>query len=218
MLQYILMYRKIILFLIFCLSLASFYKYEEKVEGNSAIIVYEVYQKNQNDFLVTISSNSSFIEVLTDKKKSAKYFKLDSENEKYTMNREQDFLEFSGIANEDNFNKSIKVGSNSSWYINYFFFSDFILSQEERLPYFFALPFNQSVMKMVAIKEQVEQLEYNNQLVDAVKVRFTLDDWRSFMWSSYGWFRVDDGVLLKAEEMRGPPGSPKIFTFLLEEG
>ena len=86
-------------------------------------------------------------------------------------------------------------------------FRGFALSQKNEQLINLFVGFGSYFMQLNLIKEKTEKIKIKAGEFDAIKVRMTLPDWRAFMWSSYYWFRKDDGVLLKTEELRGPPGS-----------
>ena len=52
---------------------------------------------------------------------------------------------------------------------------------------------------------------------DAWKVRVTFADYRSMFWGAWYWYAVDDGTLLRYEEVRGGPGTPTTVGTLVED-
>ncbi len=88
-----------------------------------------------------------------------------------------------------------------------FQFKNFVFSGKSEQNINLFVGFGSYFMQLKLIRESTEKIKTKAGEFDAVKVRMTLPDWRAFMWSSSYWFRKSDGVLIKTEELRGPPGS-----------
>lgn len=60
-----------------------------------------------------------------------------------------------------------------------------------------------------------EKVLFNGKKVDAVKVLFTIDNaFFSLFWKVHHWYRLSDGVLLKYENIKTPPGDPVLKGYL----
>jgi hypothetical protein len=105
----------------------------------------------------------------------------------------------------------------ADWYANPFLYRGFVDKGATTSEFALVNPADCSVMKFKFIRQRAEKIRHNGAMVDAVKVKMVLPDWRERFWASYFWFRASDGVLIKAEELRGPPGSRKYFTELIAE-
>ena len=107
---------------------------------------------------------------------------------------------------------------NVPWFGSYIYLKQFILSKDKEAEHYLIVPENMSVMKLKAIKERIERVKYGEKDIEAYRVRTTFPDWRGMFWSSHYWHRLDDGILIRAEETRGPPGtSPTIMELIFEE-
>lgn len=69
----------------------------------------------------------------------------------------------------------------------------------------------------VATKVKREVQKWGTGEGETWKVRVTFDDFRSAFWGAWYWFRVSDGRLVRAEEVRGAPGTPVTVAVLTEE-
>lgn len=103
------------------------------------------------------------------------------------------------------------------WYANPFLYRGFVDQGITTSEFALVNPADRSVMKFKFIRQQRERIRHNGAMVEVVKVKMVLPDWRERFWASYFWFRASDGVLVKSEELRGPPGSRKYFTELVAE-
>ena len=128
-------------------------------------------------------------------------------NRTYSVQRNSQYLNFTNHSRGETQTKNIDI-SNQDWCGDFFFLKGFVLSDTTEKDFIMTMLFNQSVIKLKAIKEKDEVLTINKEKYDTIKVRITLPDWRSMFWSSYFWLRKSDGILVKSEEHRGPPGTP----------
>lgn len=94
--------------------------------------------------------------------------------------------------------------------------SGFVQSEEEKIEFWILQPNNLKLYKMVAIKQNTETINLNDQDVEALQIRVTLPGLASLFWSSTYWFRKSDGVYLRYEGVRGGPGTPKTIVELIK--
>ncbi len=72
-------------------------------------------------------------------------------------------------------------------------------------------------VQFIMEKEMTENLTINGKKTDTIKATMTFDDMRSFFWKAFYWYRKEDGVLVKSEVKRGPPGTAVTTTTLIKE-
>lgn len=211
------------LLLIFILVLGTLYAtdYTYQVLDKDSIVqvIYRI-KKQDNGYLMTYGDNQSKGAIQTDSNYCTVRMEMTqpaSQNQ-IVISRDESGLNLQGLMNGKLIDKTISLGSDP-WYGNYFSLTKFVLSDKSRQEYYMVMPDPKevSVMKMVAIKEQKETLQLGKQKVDTQKVRITLPDWRGMFWSSFLWFRLSDGLLVKTEELRGPPGTPLTKMELIKE-
>jgi hypothetical protein len=74
-----------------------------------------------------------------------------------------------------------------------------------------------SVMKMVARKMKDEPTGKGSDDSAAIKVVITLPGFKSLFWKITYWYRTTDGVVVRYEDVRGGPGTPKTIGTLIKE-
>jgi hypothetical protein len=104
-----------------------------------------------------------------------------------------------------------------AWYGSVLCLRDFVLQGRQSQEFYVTKPEEDRVLKLVAEREGVERVLVGGQDMDTVRVKFTLPDLRRLLWSSTYWFRASDGLFVKSEEQRGPPGTAKSRVELMEE-
>jgi hypothetical protein len=103
------------------------------------------------------------------------------------------------------------------WFGSVLLLKEFVLSGEKEILFYVTKPEEEKAVLIKAIHEGIEKVTVDSNQVEAVKVKFTVPDIRGLFWKSYYWYRAEDGILVKTEETRGPPGTPKARVELLEE-
>ncbi|GEM_PF-6896601 len=206
---------KILICLVFLsISFAAQYTYQEINNNQSNSYTYSIV-KTDSDYKLSFLTNSRKVTIFADHQMQARKIELIQDKNSFTVERDNNTLVFKGMYKDKQLNKSIKIDKDP-WFGNYHSLSQFAISKLDRQEYYMAILETQDIMKMVAIKEKVETVKIGDKNVDTQKVRITLADWRSMFWSSYAWFRLTDGLLVKTEELRGPPGSSLYYTELIE--
>lgn len=117
-------------------------------------------------------------------------------------------LLFKGRIGDDTID-STKNLKDEIWFGSVLLLRDFVLSDAKESIFYMTKPEEEKAIMLKAIRQEIEFVEVNGQRVEAVKIKFTLPDMRSIFWKSYYWFRLEDGLLVKTDETRGPPGAPK---------
>lgn len=103
------------------------------------------------------------------------------------------------------------------WYGSVLLLRDFVLTDEEEREFYVTKPEEERVVKLVAVRENVETVTVNGQECEAVKIKYTVPGFQGMFWKSYYWYRTSDGLLVKTEETRGGPGTPTVYAELKSE-
>ncbi len=184
------------------------YYYTLNVQGNAVTIVID----SKEEKWIAVCDTNMRVESVTI------FHKMDIR--KIELKREKNHVRFieNGI-------EKIKEIDSKSWFCSPHSLKPFILtSLKEKKLWIVSAQFGKDInkesgmttLKLVAKKSKRKTVQYGGEFDEAQEVHITFDDWRSFFWKSKNWFRVNDGMLLRTEERRGPPGTPKTITELVE--
>ncbi|MFH1429292.1 MAG: hypothetical protein ABIH39_06065 [Candidatus Margulisiibacteriota bacterium] len=198
-------------------KLSRKYIYKEQT-GTDVNSVEMIFKETDTGSILKLLSRNEIWETNSATDNAARNITLtytDSEDQ-ISVTREDNYLLFSGMQNSKEIIKSVRIDSNG-WYGSIFMFRGFVLSDLKQITAYMAVFNDQTAQKLVAIKGDIETITVNGKEYQAQKVKFTLPDWRSIFWASYYWFRVSDGVLVKTEETRGPPGTLETVMELITE-
>ncbi len=130
--------------------------------------------------------------------------------------RKQNDLIFDGTLQSSPVSKTVGIDHNR-WYGSKLLLRNFVLSSSTAEVFYMTSPERCRTVKLRAKKEGQEDIAVNGQVQRAVRVVFTLPKIRYRVWKSVFWYRATDGILLKAEEMRGPPWKAKTIVELIQE-
>lgn len=75
-----------------------------------------------------------------------------------------------------------------------------------------------NTMKFHLKKMAEETVEIDGAPWDTVRMAFRPDGFAGLFWSAQYWYRLSDGVLVKYEIPRGPPGTPITYGELVSDG
>lgn len=136
-------------------------------------------------------------------------YDMPREGKKLTAEREGNSLILKGT---DGKGKIIdkKINLKKKWLSSYSMMTEFVGSSKTEMEFCFIIPMDFSLVDMKAVKEKEEIIQINGLPVETVKVKITLPGFMGKFWSSYFWYRKDDGLFVKSEENRGGPGAPLI--------
>lgn len=132
-----------------------------------------------------------------------------------TFRRLGDVLRLTGSLGGKDVDKEFEV--DDVWFGSVLLLRDFVLSDRERTEFYVTKPEEERVVKLVAIREGAETITAGGRTCEAVKVKYTVPGFKGMFWQSYYWYRTSDGLLVKTEETRGMPGTPKVRAELLSE-
>jgi hypothetical protein len=85
----------------------------------------------------------------------------------------------------------------------------FVLSGEERVRFMVIQPFDVEPFVMVARARGTERVEAGDKTYEAVHVVVSPEGFASLFYRVHYWFRSSDGLFVRYEGTRGPPGTPK---------
>lgn len=104
------------------------------------------------------------------------------------------------------------------WYQNIGWAASNMLRRgHEELTFSLIRPDNFSTLNMHAEVVETEEIIYENEKHNAIKVKITLDGFLKHFWSGYYWYREDDYKMVKYHGTNGPPGSPVLTMLLINE-
>lgn len=132
-----------------------------------------------------------------------------------TMSRHGDTLRLTGTLDGEAVDKDFEV--DAPWYGSVLLLKEFALTDEEETLFYVTKPEEEKVVLLKAVREDVETVVVNGTPTEAVRIKYTVPGFRGMFWKSYYWYRTSDGLLVKTEETRGGPGTPKVFAELMEE-
>ena len=140
-------------------------------------------------------------------------------NEANYMNvvNEGDYIRLSGLKDGDNICSVVDKGM-YPWYQNIGWAASHMLSAgEKEITFSLLRPDNFSMVHMQAGVVEEEQVIYENELHDAIKVKITLTGFLRHFWCGYYCYRKSDYKMVKYHGATGGPGSPKLTMLLINE-
>jgi hypothetical protein len=84
----------------------------------------------------------------------------------------------------------------------------FSLSDRESVRFWAIRPDSLEVVKLLATRQDVESVATDAGSFSGRRVRISLGGLLSTFWKAHYWFRLDDGLFIRYEGVRGPPGTP----------
>jgi hypothetical protein len=178
-------------------------------ESNTTIILKndkELYTFNTNNSGATISGtilNNKVSSLISIMRNSDNYLKITKDNKTTIKNIDPD-----------------------PWYISMNQLRSFVKSSETRKGFWIvSADFDEvksvekgiTAIKFAAIKKGKEDVILQNKIIKAIKITITFTDWKAVFWRSHYWFRLSDGVMIRSEQVRGGPGTPKTIIELTNE-
>ncbi len=190
--------------------------YEERT-GDKVILKNYTLESSADGYQLTIDQPDSVILSRSDKSLQTyfEHYKSKLNDDEVLVRLENGSLLFSGTI-ENKECSSEKESDQLPWFGSKLFLRDFVLSQDEKIEFLMTRPEDLKAIGLKAVKEGQEVVEIEGQKVEAIRVKFSLDDLRALFWSSTFWFRAADGILVKTEEVRGGPGTPPPHTVRVE--
>lgn len=145
-------------------------------------------------------------------------YDMEKENGDYLHIRKVgEILKINGMKEGDPIHHLKPVGD-TPWYQNIGWAStNMLLQGKEECLFRMLRPDNFSVLSMKAEVVGYESIIIRNGSVNAVKVRVSLTGFLQHFWSGYYWYRRSDYQMLKYSGKSGPPGSPSMQMFLIDE-
>jgi hypothetical protein len=196
--------------------------YLERTTDKTDTCKYSII-KDGNKILLEISYCDETYELKTDsaysahsceikQKATARHIKFERKTEKM-------------ICSSDAQSQEYKM-ENLPWYQTPFSLSEFITSDKKDVMFYTATLYDEqekkdnaggAIMKMVARKMKNEQITLPQGAYPSVKVTITLPGLKSLFWKITYWYRESDGIVVRYEDVRGGPGTPKTIGTLINE-
>jgi len=128
----------------------------------------------------------------------------------YTVTRTGNELDVEGMIGSSHVSRHIAIDARP-WYEDLERSARAAVVAGSRTPivYWIIHPWEGSAYLLQARFEAREQLQVQGALVDAIRVRVSPTGILRLFWSAAYWFRADDGVFVRYEGVRGPPGTPR---------
>jgi hypothetical protein len=120
---------------------------------------------------------------------------------------------------------AIKKIDGAPWYVSMNALSDFVKSERKRREFWVisadfadmsSVEKGVSMLKLAAVRKKPQRVSCDGATVYAIKIVITFADWRSLFWHADYWYRPDDGVMVRSEQVRGGPGTPTTVVELVE--
>lgn len=213
-------------FVALCLCAASAWSFDHEIttliydESSSEGSVKKEYviTKQNDSYLVTMTESSKVIQIKTDLDLATyqEHYMSSRGSDEIVVTRDGGKLFFEGKVGSKERESSMKVDG-APWYASKILLRAFVLSGKKEQEFYMSKPEELEAVKLIAVREDLETLDVNGEQIQALRVKFTLNDFRALFWKSYFWYRPDDGILVKSEEVRGGPGTPKVYATLIEE-
>ncbi len=121
--------------------------------------------------------------------------------------RETDSIRITGQVKGKPVNKTIKIETVAWHQFSEFAFSRILADRQDNVIYSTFWPEKMSFYKMKAARIGEEKIRINGKVFDTIKVKVTLDGFKSIFWSSKYWFRKSDYLFLKYEGVNGLAGT-----------
>lgn len=140
------------------------------------------------------------------------------ENINFVAERKDNTIHINGILKDRKVQKTVSIDEDA--WINKIDIglSKFAMSDQERITFWTLKLSDLEPLRFKAEKIGIENLQINNQEVEAIKLKMTLNNMiLSKLWSANLWYRASDGLFLKYEGAKGGPGTP-ITTIKIVEG
>ncbi len=132
-----------------------------------------------------------------------------------TISRHDQTLRLTGTLDHKPVDRSFPI--DAPWYGSVLLLRDFVLSGQHETLFYVTKPEEEKVVLLKAIREDTETVSVNGTPTQTVRIRYTVPGFKGMFWHSLYWYRTTDGLLVKTEETRGGPGTPKVFAELLHE-
>ncbi len=194
------------------------FDYLEKTGNKSVKIVWRL--EKQKDAVILSSDRSSGQTNVY--KSDSSYANLQwqskdqSQNTDFTAKREKDHILVSGLLGGEQINKKVRIDK-APWYQSLSFSLTSLAKSDNQSCLFWVLrPDDLEPVKMKARKLTVESIKAGGKSVEAQKIKVVLAGFKSMFWHGLYWYRKDDGIFMRYEGTKGPPGTPVTITTLID--
>jgi hypothetical protein len=211
---------KLIFVLLFLITAPSF----------ACDLVYEVRQDDDiSELCVTIEKNTrgtTYRSTFRDVKQLYHYntensltrweYAESGANTEFKADRNGDEILFRGISNGQPLNKSLIVGEEIWLQNSEFGLLEFLTSKQKFKEFIVVSPEDLSINKILANQAVTEEITWNDQKIEVVKLTARLRGFLSLFWQAIYWYRWPELTFLRYKA-DGLPGVPKVDILLVRE-
>ena len=143
--------------------------------------------------------------------------KNSKENTDFTAKREGNHIVIKGKLNGETIDRKVKIDSDP-WYQSLSLSLTTLAKSDKPSCLFWVLrPDSLKPIKMKARKLAGESLKIEGEDVEAEKIKVVLTGFKSMFWHGLYWYRKDNGLFIKYQGAKGPPGTPITTITLIKE-
>ena len=137
-------------------------------------------------------------------------------NTDFRADRNGDKIIFRGISSGRPLNKSLIVGEEIWLQNSEFGLLDFLTSKKKSKEFIVVAPEDLSIKKILATQAVTEEIAWNDQKIEVVKLTARLRGFLSLIWRATYWYRSPEMTFLRYKA-DGLPGVPKVDILLVRE-
>ena len=134
----------------------------------------------------------------------------------FKADRNGDEILFRGISNGQLLNKSLAVGEEIWLQNSEFGLLEFLTSKQKSKEFIVVSPEDLSINKILANQAVTEEITWNDQRIEVVKLTARLRGFLSLFWQATYWYRWPELTFLRYKA-DGLPGVPKVDILLVRE-
>jgi len=199
---------------------AEQFDYFEETGADRVKITWRL-EKRKNSIVLTSTKSTGRVDIYTNNPSLASLqweSKNPSQNTDILAKRDKNVILISGTLEGETIAKKVKI-DRSPWYQSLSFSLTSLAKSDKASNIFWVLrPNDLAAVKMKARKIKTESIKAGGRKVEAERIKVVLPGFRSMFWHGLYWFRKDDGVFIKYQGKKGPPGTPITVTTLTKEG
>ena len=193
-------------------------------------LVYEVRQDDDiSELCVTIEKNTRGTTYRSTFRDVKQLYHYNTENSltrweyaesgastEFKADRNGDEILFRGISNGQPLNKSLAVGEEIWLQNSEFGLLEFLTSKQKFKEFIVVSPEDLSINKILANQAVTEEITWNDQRIEVVKLTARLRGFLSLFWQATYWYRWPELTFLRYKA-DGLPGVPKVDILLVRE-
>jgi len=195
------------------------YDYLEKTGKNSVKINLKI-QEQKGSIVSTSTRSVGETDIYTSKTDLSNLqwqMTEPEDNTDFTAKREDDHIVIKGKFKGEEINRKVKIDK-EPWYQSLSFSLTTLAKSDQPSHLFWVLrPDTLKPIKMKARKLNSESIKIEGKQVEVEKIKVILTGFKSMFWHGLYWYRKSDGLFVKYEGAKGPPGTPITTITLTKE-